>query len=101
MSFFKEICHLYITCFMVTFQKLRVEHKVNLQRYCDDAPLVVKPQRGKVILWYNHFVDEESGWLGSMDHLTWHGGCPVVKGKKWIANFWIKVTDDRKEDLSE
>ena len=50
-------------------------------------------------MWYNHKIDQETGWMGELDVMTWHGGCPVVKGEKWIANFWIKTTDDRDFDL--
>ena len=50
-------------------------------------------------MWYNHKINETTGWLGMLDVMTWHGGCPVVKGEKWIANFWIKATDDKLFDL--
>ena len=73
---------------------------INLFRNCDSANLVVSPQKGKAVVWYNHFIDEQTGWLGEMDKFTWHGGCPVIKGQKWIANFWIKTTNNKEEDLS-
>ena len=78
---------------------LRTSHKINLHEHCRDANLVVQPQRGKAVMWYNHKIDQETGWMGELDVMTWHGGCPVVKGEKWIANFWIKTTDDRDFDL--
>jgi len=81
-------------------QELKISQKINLQRYCDDAKLRVKAEKGKAVMWYNHFVDEETGWLGDLDNYTWHGGCPVTDGEKWIANFWIKATDDKQEDLT-
>lgn len=37
--------------------------------------------------------------MGDMDTHTLHGGCPVIRGRKWIANFWIKTTDNKSEDL--
>lgn len=40
-------------------------------------------------MWYNHFMDPESGWMGEMDPYSIHGGCAVRKGIKWIANNWI------------
>lgn len=40
-------------------------------------------------MWYNHLMDEESGWLGEMDEYSLHGGCDILKGEKWIANNWI------------
>ena len=27
---------------------------------------------------------------GSLDTLTYHGGCPVLAGSKWITNKWIR-----------
>ena len=74
----------------------RVHH---LYRKCEDAPLRVSAQRGKAVLWYNHMVDAATGWMGELDEYTLHGGCPVKHGEKWIANFWIKTTDDKAQDL--
>ena len=51
-------------------------------------------------MWYNHYVDEKTHWLGSMDEYSWHGGCAVTKGVKWIANYWIVVTDDPSETVN-
>lgn len=67
--------------------------KFNLMEFCYDGNLVVKPKRGKAIMWYNHFVDEETGWLGERDDYTLHGGCGVGSGVKWIANNWITAPD--------
>ena len=76
-----------------------VNHQQNLMRHCQDAKLRVYPKKGKAVLWYNHLVNPETGWVGDIDHFTWHGGCPVEEGDKWIANFWIKFTDDPEELL--
>lgn len=61
----------------------------NLSQHCHDANLVVKPKRGKAMIWYNHHVDPKSGWLGKLDDWSIHGGCDVIKGHKWIANMWL------------
>ena len=58
-----------------------------------------KPKKGATIFWYNHFVDEESGWLGPRDDLSFHGGCDVIKGIKWAANNWINAGKDRQKDM--
>ncbi|KAK3747576.1 hypothetical protein QZH41_015803, partial [Actinostola sp. cb2023] len=68
-----------------------VGHKLNLARHCYDANLLVKPEKGKAIMWYNHHRDPRSGWLGKLDLTTYHGGCDVTKGTKWIANMWFDV----------
>ena len=43
-------------------------------------------------MWYNHEVSAGGG-LGEMDEFSLHGGCEVVKGEKWIVNFWVRVTE--------
>lgn len=67
--------------------------KFNLMQYCHDGNVVVTPQRGKAVMWYNHFVDEETGWMGEMDEYSLHGGCGLWSGVKWIANNWITSAD--------
>ncbi|XP_041359970.1 transmembrane prolyl 4-hydroxylase-like [Gigantopelta aegis] len=73
--------------------------KRNLFQKCDEAKLKVLPAKGKAVIWYNHFIDNTTQWLGQLDQYSIHGGCPVKKGKKWIGNFWIKVTDNKDEDI--
>lgn len=93
--------------------------------YCDTATdvLRVRPAKGSALLWYNHFVDEESGALGEQDSLSLHAGCPVQmssesdqacfgcegaekdvealgeKQHKWIANHWIEAANDLADDV--
>lgn len=67
--------------------------KFNLMQYCHDGNVVVTPKRGKAVMWYNHFVDEETGWMGEMDEYSLHGGCGLWSGVKWIANNWITSGD--------
>ena len=50
-------------------------------------------------MWYNHLLDEESGWMGAMDDYSLHGGCDIHEGIKWIANNWI--TASYKEDADK
>lgn len=45
--------------------------------------LSVKPQRGKVIIFYSLTAD------GVGDELSLHGACKVKKGIKWAANKWV------------
>ena len=77
--------------------QLYVKHmkgdKFNLMEYCHDGNLVIKPKRGTAIMWYNHFVDEKTGWLGERDDYSLHGGCNVHGGVKWIANNWMTAPD--------
>jgi len=61
----------------------------NLSEHCYDANLVVKPKKGTMVVWYNHQVDPQTGWLGKLDEWSIHGGCDVKKGEKWISNLWL------------
>ena len=56
---------------------------------CHSANLILPPKKGTAIMWYNNFIDLESGLLGSVDRRTLHGGCDVIRGEKWIANNWL------------
>ena len=72
----------------------------NLNSSCGMSSIVVKPERGKAVLWYNHFLQED-GEPGELDHSTLHGGCGVVRGTKWILTVWInfQFAHERKEVL--
>lgn len=60
----------------------------NLSKSCHDSPVVIKPKKGNAIFWYNHSVDKH-GYLGNVETRSYHGGCDVIKGTKWIATNWI------------
>ena len=47
--------------------------------------LVVRPQKGAALLWYNHGDD------GALDPRAVHAGCRVHAGEKWGANHWVKL----------
>ncbi len=47
-------------------------------------------ERGAVLLWVNLLSD------GSRDEWTYHGGCPVAVGSKWITNKWVFYNDQFK-----
>ena len=75
------------------------ENVCNLAKNCHKANVVVKPEKGKAVLWYNHRVDNATGWLGELDNYSFHGGCNVRRGTKWIANHWISLSEDKEEDI--
>lgn len=85
--------------FSLSLKVFRLNGMMNLNARCHQSNLRVQPQLGKAVIWYNHFINETTGWLGDVDPFTWHGGCPVTKGKKWIMNRWIAVSNDRELDL--
>ncbi|XP_073259502.1 transmembrane prolyl 4-hydroxylase-like isoform X1 [Porites lutea] len=75
------------------------ENVCNLAKNCHKANVVVKPEKGKAILWYNHKVNNMTGWMGQLDKFSFHGGCDVKRGTKWIANNWISLSEDREKDI--
>ena len=60
---------------------------------------MVKPEKGKAIIWYTHFVYKKTGWSGVIDQLSHHGGCDVIKGTKWVANNWINAAVNKEDDI--
>lgn len=45
--------------------------------------LLVKPQRGKAVLFYNMLPD------GNYDERSQHAALPVKKGEKYLTNLWV------------
>jgi prolyl 4-hydroxylase len=43
----------------------------------------VVPSKGKALLFYSLRAD------GAIDPFSHHGGCPVVRGVKWVVNQWM------------
>ncbi|XP_022097191.1 transmembrane prolyl 4-hydroxylase-like isoform X2 [Acanthaster planci] len=71
----------------------------DLSRHCHEANLYVTPEKGKAVMWYNHYINETTGWLGSMNPYSLHGGCDVIQGTKWIANNWITVDNSYQRQM--
>ncbi len=46
--------------------------------------LAIWPRRGDMAFWFNNDRN------GVLDGFTYHGGCPVLAGSKWITNKWIR-----------
>lgn len=51
----------------------------------EGAGLVVKPELGGALLWYNHDAE------GQIDAAAVHAGCRVLAGEKWGANHWVRL----------
>jgi hypothetical protein len=47
--------------------------------------LVVKPEVGKAVLFYNQLPD------GNYDERSQHAALPVIIGTKWLTNLWVWV----------
>ncbi|KAF3435527.1 hypothetical protein FNV43_RR22616 [Rhamnella rubrinervis] len=55
------------------------------------AGLKVKPQQGDGLLFYSVFPN------GTIDQLSLHGSCPVIKGEKWVATKWIRDQEEEED----
>lgn len=51
----------------------------------EGSGLVVKPELGAALLWYNHDAE------GRLDPAAVHAGCRVHAGEKWGANHWVRL----------
>ena len=71
----------------------------NLSAHCSRANLAITPRRRTAIMWYNHVIDPKTNWVGSLDPTSYHGGCDVIRGHKWIVNNWINVFGDNYDDM--
>mmetsp|Transcript_8876 Transcript_8876/g.22364 ORF Transcript_8876/g.22364 Transcript_8876/m.22364 type:complete len:546 (-) Transcript_8876:1998-3635(-) len=56
--------------------------------------LEVKPEIGKAVLFYNQLPD------GNFDDRSQHSAKPLIKGEKWMTNFWVWDPYNSKEILS-
>ncbi|RRT56889.1 hypothetical protein BHE74_00031653 [Ensete ventricosum] len=52
---------------------------------CGDKGLSIKPKMGDALLFWSMKPD------ASLDPLSLHGGCPVIKGNKWSCTKWMHV----------
>lgn len=87
----------------ITFKELPnpESDEFNLSISCHTANFVIPPRKGTAIMWYNNFIDPDSGLLGDLDVNSIHGGCEVIKGEKWIANNWLTApTKDSRHSKS-
>lgn len=75
------------------------EEWCDLTMHCSQASIRVKPKKGRAVLWYNHFIDPDTEWMGAVDRNSLHGGCAVHRGSKWIANNWINAGHHKEHDV--
>ncbi|XP_020113381.1 probable prolyl 4-hydroxylase 3 [Ananas comosus] len=52
---------------------------------CGKRGVAVKPKMGDALLFWSMKPD------ASLDPLSLHGGCPVIKGNKWSSTKWMHV----------
>lgn len=61
--------------------------------------IIVKPERGKAVMWYNHLISPSSGWMGQMDPQSIAGSAPVTRGVQWTAKMWLNIIGDGVNEL--
>ncbi|XP_075653478.1 putative prolyl 4-hydroxylase 9 [Castanea sativa] len=54
----------------------------------DCIGLKVKPRKGDGLLFYSVFPN------ATIDPMSLHGSCPVIKGVKWVATKWIRDEEE-------
>ena len=60
---------------------------------CARGHVAARPSKGSAVLFWSLKPD------GSHDPAAMHTGCPVIKGSKWVAIFWIHTLPFRPEWL--
>ena len=86
---------------MSLFQDL---HK-HTSKVCSKTPnislsnLAIKPEKGKAIMWYNHYIGRDTGWMSTIDPLSFYGTNKVEKVEKWVATTWINIIGDGVNEL--
>lgn len=53
-------------------------------RNCDDGSFKYKPRQGDAVLFWSVDPDQE------INPRALHGGCPVIKGTKWVMTKWLR-----------
>jgi hypothetical protein len=71
-----------LTTFMIYLSDVEAGHTV-----FSTLGLFIKPKAGDAAFWFN--LDSR----GIYDSRNFHLGCPVLYGNKWIANKWVKWSD--------
>ncbi|XP_077221438.1 putative prolyl 4-hydroxylase 3 [Tasmannia lanceolata] len=54
---------------------------------CAKSGISVKPRMGDALLFWSMRPD------ASLDLLSLHGGCPVIRGNKWSSTKWLRVNE--------
>ena len=76
-----------------TIKKCEITPRANLSN------LIIKPERGKAIFWYNHALSPKTGWMSQLDPMSFVGGGNVTKGERWTAKMWVDIIGDGVEEL--
>ncbi|CAG7717302.1 unnamed protein product [Allacma fusca] len=75
---------------MATFMYYLQQPELGGQTAFPQSRVATQPIKGSAVFWYDLLDD------GSVDGTTFHGACPVVYGRKWVGNKWIRYLDQQK-----
>ena len=54
------------------------------------AGTTIAPRAGTAVFFYNMHPERSATKDYAMDWRSWHSGCNVTAGVKWVANVWIR-----------
>ncbi|CAN6441916.1 unnamed protein product [Victoria cruziana] len=54
---------------------------------CGKTGLSVRPKKGDALLFWSMKPD------ATLDPMSLHGGCPVIKGNKWSSTKWMRIDE--------
>ena len=77
---------------IATFMVYLSEVKYGGRTVFPSLGLSSEPEKGSAVFWIN------LANTARRDRLTYHGGCPVLLGSKWITNKWILYFDQMMSD---
>ena len=42
-------------------------------------------------MWYNHYIGRDTGWMSSLDPLSFYGTNKIAAMDKWVATTWVNI----------
>eukprot|EP01012_Entosiphon_sulcatum_P059149 TRINITY_DN83463_c0_g1_i1.p1 TRINITY_DN83463_c0_g1~~TRINITY_DN83463_c0_g1_i1.p1 ORF type:complete len:310 (+),score=47.50 TRINITY_DN83463_c0_g1_i1:35-964(+) len=71
-----------------------VKEQPAMEPYCNNgAYFKIKPKQGRALIFFNHLPDLR------VDEMALHGACPVKRGRKVVAQRWIRFWDEREGNI--
>lgn len=61
-----------------------LEHQATVDYKSCDVGFRYKPRAGDALLFYSMYPNN------TLDKHSLHGGCPVIKGTKYVATKWVR-----------
>ena len=78
---------------MITFMVYLSDVEAGGHTVFPQPGISVKPMEGSALFWWN--LRPQDNYDSRISHL----GCPVMYGNKWIANKWVKLLANFKNNI--